>query len=348
MKPPAISICIPTYNGREHLKECLDSVRAQSFKDFEVVVCDDGSSDGTLDCARELARGDERFRFIPNPRRFGLVGNWNNCIAVARGEWIKFVFQDDVIAPTCVEKLLHACEKTGKPFGFCARDFIFEDGTSQSLRKWLLGHQAKLDSEYLNRSAIEADEAGRMAMRNPVHNLVGEPTVTLIRKSLLEQVGVFDSALIQLCDAEFWFRIMSNFGAAWVPERLATFRVHAKAATAANIGSRAFRMGVLDSLVVRYRFAFDRHFLNLRSGRLVDKSKFALMGECSWAAYHAWREAKRLAKSEPNVMEEWKSATLSCPRLPLLKRMGLGIAGYRYMKRVVSRLIGICGFEWCK
>jgi glycosyltransferase involved in cell wall biosynthesis len=348
MKPPAISICIPTYNGREHLKECLDSVRAQSFKDFEVVVCDDGSSDGTLDCARELARGDERFRFIPNPRRFGLVGNWNNCIAVARGEWIKFVFQDDVIAPTCVEKLLHACEKTGKPFGFCARDFIFEDGAAQSLREWFLGHQAKLDSKYRNRPAIEADEAGRMALKSPGHNLVGEPTVTLIRKSVFEQVGMFDSALIQLCDAELWFRIMSNLGAAWVPERLATFRIHAKATTAANHGGRSFRMGVLDPLVVRYRFAFDRHFSSLRSARLPDESRFALRRECSWAAYHAWREAKRLSRSERNVMREWKSATLSCPWLPLLKRTGLVIAGFRYTKKALGRLAGICGFGLSK
>ncbi len=98
---PRVSICIPTYNGKGHLKECLDSVRSQSFQDFEVVICDDQSSDGTLDFARELAQGDERFRFIPNPQRFGLVGNWNNCIALSRGDWIKFVFQDDIIAPTC-------------------------------------------------------------------------------------------------------------------------------------------------------------------------------------------------------------------------------------------------------
>lgn len=345
---PSVSICIPTYNGHDHLKECLDSIRAQTFQDFEVLICDDQSSDGTLDFARELAQGDPRFRFISNPRRFALVGNWNNCIAVSHGEWIKFVFQDDIIAPACVEKLLKACEQTGKSFSFCARDFIFEDGTSQSLQEWFLGHQAELDSKYLNRSTIEADEAGRMALQKPYYNIVGEPTVTLIRKSVFEQLGVFDGELIQLCDSEFWFRVMTNLGAAWVPERLATFRIHAKAATATNRGSRSFGMEVLDPLVVLYRFAFDCHFLSLRSARLLDKSTFALRRECSLAAYHAWRNAKRRAKSEPNVMKEWKSATLSCPWLSLLKRIGLVIAGYRYMKRAVSRLVGICGFVWSK
>src|ERR1700722_13168325 len=88
IRNPRISICIPTYNGREHLRECLDSVRAQNYQDFEVLICDDQSSDETLGFARELAQGDERFRFIQNPRRLGLVGNWNNCVAISRGEWV--------------------------------------------------------------------------------------------------------------------------------------------------------------------------------------------------------------------------------------------------------------------
>src|ERR1035441_7219492 len=82
---PVISVCIPTYNGREHLAECIGSIRSQTFTDFEVVVCDDQSSDGTLEFARQLAEGDERFRFISNPSRLGLASNWDNCGHEARG-----------------------------------------------------------------------------------------------------------------------------------------------------------------------------------------------------------------------------------------------------------------------
>jgi glycosyltransferase involved in cell wall biosynthesis len=345
---PKVSICIPTYNGRLHLKESLDSVRAQSFRDFEVVVCDDQSSDGTLDLARELAQGDARFRFIANPRRFGLVGNWNNCIALSRGQWVKFVFQDDIIAPMCVEKLLHACELTGKPFSFCARDFIFEDGTSESIRQWFLRHQAGLDSRYLNQAAIEADEAGRVALQDPGNNPVGEPTVTLIRRSVFERVGLFDGALIQLCDTEFWFRIMSNLGAAWVPERLARFRLHGKAATSANRDKNVFRMLTLDPLIVRYRFAFDRHFSNLRTSGLGGQSGFAIWRECAAAAYRAKRKACQGARSSdgaaPSLMTEWKAAASVCPRLDLLARMGLPIVGYRHAKKAAARLLETCGF----
>jgi glycosyltransferase involved in cell wall biosynthesis len=333
-----VSICIPTYNGREHLKECIDSIRAQTFKDFEVLICDDQSSDGTLDLARELAQGDERFRFVKNPRRFGLVGNWNNCIAVSRGEWIKLVFQDDLIAPTCVEKLLSACEQTGKAFAFCARDFIFENGVKPLNREELAIHRAELDAIYLNEPLINAELVIQVAIQNPHYNMVGEPTVTLIRKSAFEQVGLFDDALIQLCDVEFWFRIMSNLGAIRVPERLATFRIHAKATTAANHGGRSYRTVVLDPLVVRYRFAFDDRFSRLRSTKLPGNSPFTLKIECAAAAYQAWSKAK-----QPELIKEWEAVTLSCPRLPSLARIGRPVAVFRYAKRIARRLVKKCG-----
>ena len=340
---PRVSICIPTYNGRQHLKDCLASVRAQSFQDFEVLICDDQSSDGTLDFARELAQGDKRFRFISNASRFGLVGNWNNCIAVSRGDWIKFVFQDDIITPTCVEKLLKACELTGKPFSSCARDFIFEDGTNESLREFFLAHRAALDSRYLDKPAIEASDVGRVTLQNPYNNPIGEPTVTLIRRSVFQEIGLFDDKLIQLCDSEFWFRIISNMGAAWVPERLATFRIHAKAATAANIHSRAFMTSYLDPLIVRYRFAFDPHFSNLRLKRMTGQSEFTLRNECAVAAFRArrqiWWAAVSADKRKQSMVTEWKATAACCPGLTSLARIGLAITGYRYVKKAAGRLI---------
>lgn len=98
MTSPRISICVPNINGRAYLAECVSSIRSQTLADYEVLICDDQSSDGTIDEVRRLADGDLPFRIISNPKRFGLVGNWNNCVEQARGEWIKFVFQDDVIA----------------------------------------------------------------------------------------------------------------------------------------------------------------------------------------------------------------------------------------------------------
>lgn len=326
MSNPLVSVCVPTYNGREHLKECLDSIRTQSYRDFEVVVCDDQSSDGTLALARELAHDDPRFRFIANPRRFGLVGNWNNCVAAARGAWIKFVFQDDLISPTCVERLLQACAASGLPFGFSARDFIFEPGVPEAQRAWFTKHRQRLLSEYQAVSVITPGAAARLAAREPAHNPVGEPTVTLIKSSLFRELGGFDAALIQLCDAEFWTRVMVNHGGVCVSESLAVFRIHARAATAVNQTDRAFRMNVLDPLVIRYRFAFGRHFRPVRDPRLTGKSLLALRLECAAAAAHAWQQARTdLAANGASAMPaltEWQSLVARCAGLRLLAWWG--------------------------
>jgi glycosyltransferase involved in cell wall biosynthesis len=349
---PKVSICIPTYNGRDHLKECLDGVRAQTFTDFEAVICDDLSSDGTLEYARELAAGDSRFRLISNPKRFGLVGNWNNCIAQSRGEWIKFLFQDDVIAPTCIERLLMACEKTGKRFSFCARDFIFDETTSQKHREFLLFHQSTLDAWYLNKPTIEPVDIGKCAFVDPKFNPLGEPTVTLIHKSLFGSVGLFDDSLIQLCDSEFWFRLLSNYGAAWVPQRLATFRVHEKATTASNVNARLFRMHELDPLIVRYRFAFDTSFSNLRALRIAGLNEFSLRKECAKIAYRTKSEARRISRENPdlsqNFIQEWDAVAAVYPGLNWLANLGLAVQICHPMKEFVTAILARCGLARSK
>lgn len=322
-QPPCISICVPTFNGRRHLAECIGGIRAQSFQDFEVVICDDQSSDGTLDFTRELAQGDGRFRFIANPRRFGLAGNWNNCVKQARGEWIKFVFQDDIIAPSCLEKLLNACRRTNKPFGFCERSFVFEEGVTGTLRDWFDGHKRRLRLDYQADAVIDAERSAKIAIHEPSHNMVGEPTVTLINKSIFSEMGGFDEVLIQLCDSEFWCRVMVNHGAAFVAEDLATFRIHAKATTALNHGKRVFRMEVLDSLVLRYRFAFGRHFKPLRNSRYSGKSALSLRRECATAAARAWRQARRDGGFEENSsISEWQAIKPHCPGLQAIACFG--------------------------
>jgi glycosyltransferase involved in cell wall biosynthesis len=325
-RKPTVSVCVPTYNGAAYLAECIGSILTQSFSDYEVVVCDDQSSDDTLGLARELAKGDERFRFISNPNRLGLVQNWNNCVAQARGEWIKFVFQDDVIFPSCIESLLAACEKHVKVFGFCERDFIFEEGIPREICNWFIEHNDELHRKYWTRPVITPAEAIRAAVREPEYNMVGEPTVTLIKRSVFEEIGCFDEEFIQFCDAEFWFRVITAYGAAFVPKRLAAFRVHPRAASARNHETRAYRTSVLDPLILRYRFAFGRQFAHLRNPRVTGKSNLQLRLECAPLASRAWRLAKMLQladnQSNEQPMAEWKSTVSRYPGLQIMRLMG--------------------------
>jgi len=193
---PAISVCVPTYNGCEHLKECLDSIRAQSFKDFEVVICDDQSSDGTIEFARELAHDDDRFRFIPNPRRFGLVGNWNNCIALSRGDWIKFVFQDDLLKPACLEKMQKAAIASNASFVCCQRDFLFAPDVPGDICSHYLESAQRIGAFFAGRSSMPADEYAGQVVAKFRDNFIGEPTCTLLHRSVFERCGMFNPNLI--------------------------------------------------------------------------------------------------------------------------------------------------------
>jgi GT2 family glycosyltransferase len=263
---------------------------------------------------------------ISNPRRLGLVANWNNCVAQARGEWIKFVFQDDVVHPTCIESLLKACQQHGKVFGFCEREFIFENGTPQYLRDFLVEHEQRLHCEYQKSPVITQAQAIRTAARGPYYNMVGEPTVTLIKRSVFEEIGGFDEALIQLCDAEFWARTAITYGAAHVPEKLAAFRVHARAATARNLDTREFCAQVLDPLVLRYQFAFRRKFARLRDRSITGMSNLRWRLDCAYFAFDAWKRAKGYvlagSASSDGPMAEWRRAASYCPGLPILVWIG--------------------------
>ena len=337
---PVVSVCIPTYNGRTYLSACIESVQAQTFTDFEVVVCDDQSSDGTLELARQLVAADVRFRFIANPRRFGLVGNWNNCIRQARGEWIKFLFHDDTIEPACIEKLLDACQAHHKPLGFCGRNLIFEQGTSAQRRDWFLEHKVKITDTWLSHPVIEPERAIRILAQDTELNLVGEPTATLIRKSVFAELGEFDEALIQACDLEFWFRVMTNYGAVFVPEALAAFRVHLQATTALNHSKREYRALVLDGLLVRYRLAFGRHYRSLRRRGATEKSALTRRLDCMMFAAYARRQASRRTDagslSGEDVFGEWRAVLLRYPRLRLLAALGTVAHHFHNLTRAIG------------
>jgi glycosyltransferase involved in cell wall biosynthesis len=321
---PHVSICIPTYNGREHLKECIDSIRAQTFGNFEVVICDDQSSDGTLDFARELAQGDERFRFIQNPRRFGLVGNWNNCVAVSRGEWIKFVFQDDLLLPLCLERMTTVTGKSNALFVACRRGFQFEPGTTDAAREVYAANADKIE-EFFSKSDTVAPGAFGEKIREEVgNNFVGEPTATLIHRQLFMQNGGFNENLINTCDLEYWCRIGTQVGVTFIPEMLVMFRVHGSSTSADNFKSRNFRMNFLDPFIMVYEFNCNPSYTSLRKITRARWGANYFARLCRQLARQAWStlRQKELAGNDdaPRCRQEWETVCQAYPRLRRLAR----------------------------
>ena len=257
-----VSICLPIYNGEEFLADCIDSVLEQTHTDFELLIVDDGSTDGSAAIVESYASRDPRVRYHRNEKNLGLVANWNRCVALAKHDWIKFVFQDDLIAPTCLERLMTLAD--GLPvLVTCKRDFIFDDTVDDRKRAWYLGNQRLID-ECFAAGDLSAQDCKDLALRHMGDNFFGEPTSVLLHRSFFERFGPFRDALIMSCDLEYWIRVASHTGARYVPEVLATFRVHAGATSAHNHALRAFRTNTLDNLVLLRDFAIEPAYASLR------------------------------------------------------------------------------------
>lgn len=236
MVHPLVSICIPTYNGAEFLAGALASLEAQTYANCEVIVSDDASSDRTLQIVEEFAKSSKFPVRIFHHKPSGIGANWNHCVENARGEYIKFLFQDDLLAPECVEKMV-ALAETDEKIGlvFCRRSLLCED---ESLRSdvW-----CQLHSDITKRwgRRLKTARWGNELLRDPhlfsqPRNKIGEPPSVLLRQTACVKTGSFNEEMSQALDYEYWYRIMNLYKIAYIPERLCSFRVHEGQATQAN------------------------------------------------------------------------------------------------------------------
>lgn len=131
---PLVSICVPTYNGARFLSQCLDTALAQTWTDFELVIVDDRSSDGTFAIAAAYAARDSRVKLHQNDRNLGLAGNWNRCVLLSQGQWIKFLFQDDLLEPTRLARML-AVRRSDTPLIAVRRALAIESETPESITR---------------------------------------------------------------------------------------------------------------------------------------------------------------------------------------------------------------------
>lgn len=259
-----VSICIPTYNGVEYLEQCIESAMRQSYEAIEILLVDDKSGDDTVAICHRLAKQDSRIRVVQNEVNLGLVGNWNRCIELAQGQWIKFLFQDDLLHPQCVAKLMREAQARRMKFIACQRDFLFDESIGSELRAiYERNRQVIHDFLMPSRGATPSEFSTRIVNRIN-NNYVGEPTSVLIHKSVFNDYGLFNPELTQLCDLEFWVRLASHEGVAFVPEPLATFRVHGSATSAVNRSSKEFRATALDGLAIRDLMLEAPVYKNLR------------------------------------------------------------------------------------
>lgn len=144
-----ISVVIPVYKAEEKLRRCLDSVKAQTFEDFEVVLVDDGSPDGCGEICDEYARQDPRFRVL-HQKNQGAAAARNNGMLAARGTYLSFVDSDDYLEPDFLEKLYGGITRHQADFCMCNYIGVGQDGSRTVSNHGFPNHQV------LNREEIRS------------------------------------------------------------------------------------------------------------------------------------------------------------------------------------------------
>jgi len=128
----ALSIGVPVYNGERYVAEALDCLLSQTFKDLEVIVSDNASTDATADIVRSYAERDPRVKYYRNPTNIGAQPNYNRTFERAAGKYFKWHACDDLCAPTYLEKCVAALESDPSAV-LCQSRTILIDGAGAAL-----------------------------------------------------------------------------------------------------------------------------------------------------------------------------------------------------------------------
>ncbi len=221
-----ISVAIPTYNYGRFLPDTIESVVGQTFGDFELVVSDNCSADGTREIIEDYVRQDPRIRYFRNERNVGMVGNWNLCLERSTGTYVKILCADDLLEPTCLERSVAAMD------GHPGAAMVCTGRTLVDSRMAAIGTVS-----YSNRfEALDGKAVIEECLLKG--NLIGEPTAVLFRREFARRG--FREAYRQLSDLEMWFHLLEQGDLVSLPEPLCRFRQHEGQETKINRRSLAF------------------------------------------------------------------------------------------------------------
>jgi len=291
---PKVSICLPTYNGEKFLIEALDSILSQTYKDFEVIVCDDASKDKTPEIISQYVDKSSKISYFPNTRNLGIFQNWNKCIEHSSGEYLTVFGQDDVMLPRNLEVQVNILD-LHPDVGLVVPGVNIIDGRSQEIEFWACSEN-KLEKgrEWLLRNAGWGNNVGRA------------PFVFLRKDALEKTGGLFNSEYVYTGDFEMWARIAVVSELYFINnEILGYYRLHG--------GNETYNHGHLTEIREILRsWSNVIDLLNLSSSELKELEKQALSRAVNWIfgsgmiSHHLKRGNWEYALKMCHLVENWR------------------------------------------
>jgi len=200
---PKLSILMPVYNEEKYIRESIESVLNQNFKDFELLILDDASTDKSLEIIKEYESHPSVYIILPNRERMGLTRSFNVLLRESKGEYVCILGADDIFMPNRLEvamKFHNEHPEIGASYSDCY--WMDEKGnTIREIKCMEYDLKMLLLSEYINVMTM------------------------MIKKSCLDEIGGFDEELELSQDSLMKFEIGQRFGMARIPETLVKYRI---------------------------------------------------------------------------------------------------------------------------
>jgi glycosyltransferase involved in cell wall biosynthesis len=264
---PLVSVLVPTYNGERFLRPALRSALDQSHRNLEVIVGDDASTDGTAQILAAVAAADPRVRIVRHETNVGAYDNPIALLREARGEYVKFLLHDDVLAGDCVRDLVRGLQANpGASMAFSRRNLIGEDGRPVPGKELpqLMDRPGLIDGRELGDAMLES-----------CANVVGELTTVLFRRADVDPDALWQidgRRLDVLADLALWLDLLRRGPAFYTPRVLSRFRLHA---TQQSQNPRMIARGVHDwprliDWCARHGFLSDRAKERRAYGRALE------------------------------------------------------------------------------
>ena len=297
--PPKVTVITPLYNSSAFIRDTLDSLKAQTFTNWESILIDDGSTDDTVKVVEPYVAADNRFRLIQQENR-GIAGARNTGIKNARGEWICLLDHDDRWLPGKLQKQIDYAHEYNLDI-VCSDAFIVTEND-----RWIYSRGFPDVAAAVERAATDP---GIDVFEQCIRFDFLCASSVMLKRSLFEKHGLLDPAAVPADDYEMWLRCLPDARLGFIAEPLIEYMVHAGNYSRNEIRMVEHTISVLQKH--RKRFLKDA-----RRRRQFDESlsiQFGLLFErlvVSASRFDAVKRLMKLAKDGPGLLRLLQLAVL--------------------------------------
>ena len=260
---PLVSICIPVYNGEPYILKTLNSALNQTYKNIEVIIFDDCSTDKSAEIIKTLK--DCRIIYHLNDRNYGAFINFQKCVEACNGDFIKLLNDDDLLKPNAIETQVNVLINNPDVSLCITATNVINEFDDIIMKRQLYKKSLKINGK---KTAKKSLLSGR--------NIYGEPSTVLFRRDKSRQVGNFANDLHISSDLDYWIRLSYVGDIYYINEFLSDWRVSSTNDTS-SLFFKKFKLLLIDwDILLRRHSEFNVIKLN-KLDKLISKTSLIIM-----------------------------------------------------------------------